>query len=248
MGDARGRYRPGEAPLRELRRSGADGGPSGSGRRKLARDAEHRFIPEIGEPSAGDRFGELVVLGIERGRLGGVRGVRVQCSCGAKPHCVAISNLRGGKSTRCPRCARKAGAAYRKNWWGYASLVPDDGHRRRLCNRIAACVQRCSNPRDAGFHSYGGRGIRVFEAWVADRSLFLAHLVTLPGWDDPSLDLDRIDVDRGYEPGNLRFVTRKANCLNKRTVRGLQERVRQLEACLRHCTCGAAQQVHDPDG
>jgi hypothetical protein len=73
-----------------------------------------------------------------------------------------------------------------------------------------------------------------------DRRAYLAYLITLPGWDDPSLELDRVDVDKGYERGNLRFITKRENRNNQRSVRELQQRVDELEARLRHLTGGTA--------
>jgi hypothetical protein len=43
--------------------------------------------------------------------------------------------------------------------------------------------------------------------------------VSLPGWNDASLDIDRIDNNKGYERNNLRFVPRQINLRNKRVNR-----------------------------
>jgi hypothetical protein len=44
----------------------------------------------------------------------------------------------------------------------------------------------------------------------------MAYLLTLDDWDDPSATIDRIDNDKGYEPGNLRFVSHRKQQSNKR--------------------------------
>lgn len=244
MGGASGSGREGVAADDRGLRRGDDAGPPGSDRRDLAIGEDGRFLPELPRPSIGDRKGELVVVGLDLGRRGGLLGVRVQCSCGRPPHTIHVSNWRRGASTRCNDCAKRSAGKWRKDWFRYADVCPDDAHRRRLCNRISACINRCHNPNDRGYPNYGGRGIRVHEAWRNDRAAFLGYLVTLEGWNDPTLELDRADVNCGYEPGNLRFVTRRANRRNQRSVRDLQHRVSELEARLRHCTCGAAQSVH----
>jgi hypothetical protein len=108
-------------------------------------------------------------------------------------------------------------------------VLPDDEQRERLLNRIASCISRCHNGGARHFPHYGGRGIFVHAAWRVDRSLFLRHLLTLEGWDRPEFELDRIDNDGGYAPGNLRFVSRGANVRNRRTVGKLQQRVADLD-------------------
>jgi hypothetical protein len=54
--------------------------------------------------------------------------------------------------------------------------------------------------------------------------------MTLNGWDKPELELDRIDVNKGYEPDNLRFVTRSENQRNRRSMQAMQKLVDELKA------------------
>lgn len=76
-------------------------------------------------------------------------------------------------------------------------------------------VARCHDPANRAFKSYGGRGISVCERWH-DPYLFLLDVQKLEGWDDASLELDRIENNNGYEPGNVRYVTRSRNMRNTR--------------------------------
>lgn len=208
----------------------------------LAGGERTRFERKYPRPSVGDRFGELTVERLELGDAGGLKAVWARCSCGAV-NPVAVSNLRGGKSTRCNTCAKKATARGIKYYWGYADILPDDEHRRRLLNRIASCIRRCSCPTDAGFPNYGGRGITVW--WGKDKRAFLAYLITLEGWNLPHLELDRTDVNRGYEPGNLRFITKRQNQWNRRSVQELQKRIDELEARLRYYEFRPEEPIHD---
>jgi hypothetical protein len=63
------------------------------------------------------------------------------------------------------------------------------------------------------FHNYGGRGIVMHDKWRWSFADFLKDL-----GERPSLDysLDRIDVDKNYQPGNCRWATRKEQAANKR--------------------------------
>lgn len=205
-----------------------------------------RFKSSFVPPSIGDRFGELTVVG-DTISTKSDRKTLVQCSCMGEPYRVAFTNLRKGKSTRCNACAKKATAAYRKRYFCYADALPDDDHRTRLLNRLSAAIGRCHREKTANFDSYGGRGIRVHDQWRKDRRAFLLYIQTLPGWDSPELEMDRIDCDGHYEPGNLRFVTREANARNKRRVNDkdqeiiwLRQYIEILEQGLRSCKCGAA--------
>lgn len=238
------------APGCQCGRHRSNSGSFDQNRGNLGAGAATRYVRKHPLPSIGDRFGELTVLGLERQRRGACDYdmVRVQCSCGAEPHLVFDYNLRKGRSTRCNACAKKQSAYWRKTYSGYADLCSDDASRVRLLDRISAAISRCHNPNDGGFRNYGGRGISVYEPWRADRKGFLAHLLTLDGWDNKKLDMDRIDVEKGYEPGNLRFITRRENCNNKRTINEMQLRIHELEERLRLAELRAAEQVHGADG
>jgi hypothetical protein len=136
---------------------------------------------------------------------------------------------------------------------GFEAVCPDAAHRNRLLDRISAVIVRCTNPKSVVYPDYGGRGITVYAPWIEQRVEFLRYLVELDGWDQPELQLDRIDNNRGYEPGNLRFVTRSQNMSNKRKIKArdveaLKQQLRSLKAenaDLRHCLRRAEEQIHN---
>jgi hypothetical protein len=160
------------------------------------------------DPVAGAEFGDVTLL-----RGCGGRGGRsvVRCVCGAQFECDTRALARGAV-TRCSGCGSAAGAAKRRRPLGFASQEIDDIWR----HRYSGMVSRCYDPSHRAYRNYGGRGIKVHEAWLADRNAFFRHARRLPGSNVLGLDLDRIDNARGYEPGNLRLVSRAANAQNRR--------------------------------
>jgi hypothetical protein len=79
-----------------------------------------------------------------------------------------------------------------------------------------AMIERCENPRCKFYRNYGGRGISVHASWRKSFATFLADTGNRP---TDKHSLDRIDNDRGYEPGNVRWALR---CQQNRNRRGLR--------------------------
>lgn len=81
--------------------------------------------------------------------------------------------------------------------------------------------QRCLYPNNAAFDRYGGRGITICERWLVFRN-FLTDMGERP----PGLSIERIDNNRGYEPGNCKWASPAEQSRNKRnnrfyTIRGV---------------------------
>lgn len=73
---------------------------------------------------------------------------------------------------------------------------------------------RCYNVNHAAYHLYGGKGIVVFAGWrgVDGFKNFLEHVGVKPS---PEHSIDRYPDKAGnYEPGNVRWATRKEQALN----------------------------------
>ena len=76
--------------------------------------------------------------------------------------------------------------------------------------------QRCMDPNHPAYHNYGGRGITVCQEWAESFERFWEAMG--PTYQR-GLELDRINNEEGYYPGNCRWVSRKINSRNKRGSR-----------------------------
>lgn len=74
-------------------------------------------------------------------------------------------------------------------------------------------LQRCNNPKATGYNYYGGRGIKVKFNSFDD---FYDYVVNELKADPTGLNIDRINNNGDYQPGNIRFVTHKENCRNRK--------------------------------
>ena len=127
-----------------------------------------------------------------------------RCTCAKQTlRQVRDSNLKNGSSRSCGClgiAARAAANSITKRKHGAAikgQLTPEYQAWRKM-------KARCTNPNNKDYPRYGGRGIKVFEGWLNDFQAFYDHI-----GDKPSKEhsIDRIDNDKHYEPGNVRWAT-----------------------------------------
>ena len=85
----------------------------------------------------------------------------------------------------------------------------------RLREVWRSMLKRCENPRCKDYPHYGRRGIRVCDAWH-DFETFYEWAMSNGYRSD--LTVDRVANNKGYNPGNCRWVTRKAQANNRTTA------------------------------
>lgn len=127
-----------------------------------------------------------------------------KCDCGEEVY-VMGNNLNRGTSTSCG-CKQKENLVKRSCTHGLSKhLLYQVWHN---------IIQRCTNPKSNSFVNYGGRGVTVCNEWSNDFLKFI-KFCTNNGWNS-SLEIDRIDNNKGYYPNNCHFVTKSENCINRR--------------------------------
>lgn len=71
--------------------------------------------------------------------------------------------------------------------------------------------ERCTKQNHPEFFRYGARGITVHPEWLREFKAFFSYVGPRPS---PRHSLDRIDNNRGYEPGNVRWATHRQQMRN----------------------------------
>lgn len=150
------------------------------------------------EDLSGRLFGRLTALS-----LYATSPTRWTCSCSCGAITVAYAgNLKRGKTKSCG-CGQHIGHRRTHGLVGSPEYKTWQGIKRR-----------CLNPNESGYAYYSRVGI--CDRWRDSFEAFLADMGKKPS---SRHSIDRIDNERGYEPGNCRWATSKQQARNRRCVK-----------------------------
>lgn len=153
---------------------------------------------------------------------------RFRCECGNEKMILAVS-VKTGATKSCGCLTRTHGFS-----------------KHPLYSTWASMIQRCTNPNHNGHDNYSRLPKPVCDRW-RDPWAFAEDILREIGPRPEARDkkgrvvyeLDRIDNECGYGPGNVRWLDRKGQKANQRTIKGLTRerdaalaRVAELEALL----------------
>ena len=125
------------------------------------------------------------------------------CDCGNVNLYIA-SRVRHKRVNMCRPCAVKL----------TASKIKIHGLRKTAEYQIWSGIKsRCYNTNAPDYERYGGRGITMHKKWVNSFEEFFSYVGKRPSKE---YSIDRIDNDKGYEPNNIKWATKKEQARNHR--------------------------------
>lgn len=157
----------------------------------------------------GFRAGRLVAVRFFDVRPGGKHRWLCQCDCGQQK-VVYKTHLLRANSRSCGCLNSEVTAA--KN-------IATAKHGMWKSNEFAmwqSMLQRCLDSNCPAWHHYGGRGVVVCQEWRESFRSFYEFMGVRPSRKH---SLERIDNEKGYEPGNVRWATWHEQARNKRNNR-----------------------------
>ena len=154
----------------------------------------------------GKVFGYFTIIK-DLGIINRRRVVLANCECGTKDYQVRWDQVISGIAKSC--------GCYQKE------RVSETASTHKLSKTKVyvtwvSMKQRCTNPLDAAYPEYGGRGISVCDRWINSFENFLEDM----GKPKAGQSIDRIDFNGNYEPSNCRWSSDSVQVHNQRKRKG----------------------------
>lgn len=152
-----------------------------------------RTLKSLSPEMVGYQFGHMEIVSNETCKIGTSHHMRVRCRTCKIDKWISIEAVRRGLTNGCRKCSQ-------------GRQVP-----QWLEKRLSAAKQRCTNQNSPQYMSYGAKGVEFrFESVIAG-ALWVQENLGL----HRNMELDRRENTGHYEPGNLRWLPKRANQANR---------------------------------
>lgn len=173
---------------------------------------------EHGKHSVGRSFGYYTVLEVEiriNKNKSKTSWAKAKCKCG-NIKWIRVAALKSGTTRSCGCYATNL----RKSKKGVKSAQYKHGHYiNKVPSPTMSCwssmMTRCYYKNSNRYNVYGAVGIGVCTQWH-DFEIFLKDMGERPSKNHT---LDRIDNAKGYEPGNVRWASKRDQAINRKTTK-----------------------------
>jgi len=166
--------------------------------------------------SVGDSFNWLTVLSKAEPRYFGKSNTKKKyltcaCKCGTTVE-VDYYRVVSGQTKSCGCFTKERLTLLNKARSTHGNAPKDKSSRSPEYRTWCDMKKRCNNENHKSFKYYGGRGIRVCDAW----NTFSAFLQDMGERPSALHTIDRVNNDGNYELSNCRWATKKEQAGNRR--------------------------------
>lgn len=172
----------------------------------LATDLKRKPVPP------GTRFGRLVTISAVRYTGTEPAHVEVVCDCG-KYRDLPLTRLTTGETSSCGCLQAELRSQGPHKTHGATVGFTAGGKLPKLYRVWVKMRSRCNDPNAQNYRWYGAKGIKVCDLWNDSFPAF-EKWARDNGYAD-GLEIDRIESDDDYRPGNCRWVTKRQNIRNR---------------------------------
>ena len=159
----------------------------------------------------GKKFNRWTVLGVDEKRTRETQRThfKCQCECG-KIKSIYQYNLLHNKSKSC-NCFQKDNPSY----------ITHGMSKTKFYKTWYSMLRRCYDKTQRAYKYYGARGITVYDRWKDSFDNFKVDMYDsynkhAERYGESETTLDRINVNKNYEPSNCRWATWEEQANNKR--------------------------------